>query len=182
MRDPVCGMEIEPRAAAGSSIYSGATFYFCSPDCKKKFEAAPEDYASAKGNSDAAACCHHEEVLTGKIPANPNAEYFCPMCAGMESDQPGTCPKCGMALERSTPRAAQSKTIYTCPMHTEIEEYRPGSCPICGIALEPKNILAHAPEDDGELADMSLRFWFGATLALPVFLLGMAHIFPAAPH
>lgn len=71
--------------------------------------------------------------------------------------------------------------IYTCPMHPEIEQDSPGDCPICGMALEPKTISAGAPKDDAELIDMSRRFWIGAALTLPVFLLAMSHLWPNAP-
>ena len=66
-------------------------------------------------------------------------------------------------------------------MHPEIEQDRPGDCPICGMALEPKTISAGSPEDDAELTDMTRRFWIGAALTLPVFLLAMSHLFPNAP-
>jgi P-type Cu+ transporter len=72
-------------------------------------------------------------------------------------------------------------TIYTCPMHPEIERNEPGACPICGMALEPKTVSAASPEDNSELIDMSRRFWIGAALALPVFLLAMSHVIPNAP-
>jgi Cu+-exporting ATPase len=42
--DPVCGMEVNPSAAAASSEYGGQTFYFCSADCQRKFDASPERY------------------------------------------------------------------------------------------------------------------------------------------
>jgi P-type Cu+ transporter len=71
--------------------------------------------------------------------------------------------------------------IYTCPMHPDIEQDHPGNCPICGMALEPKTPIGHSEEDNAELRDMTRRFWIGAVLALPVFVLGMAHIFPNAP-
>src|SRR5207248_785716 len=71
--------------------------------------------------------------------------------------------------------------IYTCPMHPEIEQDHPGNCPICGMALEPKTPIIAGEEENAELRDMMRRFWFGAVLALPVFVLGMAHIFPNAP-
>ncbi|MFN2507484.1 MAG: HAD-IC family P-type ATPase, partial [Chthoniobacterales bacterium] len=103
------------------------------------------------------------------------------MCPGVTSDQPGLCPKCGMALEPAAPRIARTATLYTCPMHPQIEQDHPGNCPICGMALEPKSITAK-PADDGELRSMTRRFWIGGVLALPVFLLGMAHIIPGAPH
>jgi len=71
--------------------------------------------------------------------------------------------------------------IYTCPMHPEVEQYHPGNCPICGMALELKTPSGVGEEDNAELRDMTRRFWIGAVLALPVFVLGMAHVFPNAP-
>ena len=63
-------------------------------------------------------------------------------------------------------------------MHPEIEQDHPGDCPICGMALEPKNVVAGGEEDNAELRDMTRRFWIGAALTLPVFLLAMAHLVP----
>lgn len=106
------------------------------------------------------------------------AKYYCPMCEGVTSDQPGDCPKCGMALERNPAYHEPARTIWTCPMHPEVEQDRPGDCPICGMALEPK-IIGPAPEENHELRDMTRRLWIGAALALPVFVLAMAHLVPA---
>jgi P-type Cu+ transporter len=75
----------------------------------------------------------------------------------------------------------QTTMIYTCPMHPQIEQDHPGNCPICGMTLEPKTVVAGSEEDNAELRDMTRRFWIGAALALPVFILGMAHLFPNAP-
>ncbi len=71
--------------------------------------------------------------------------------------------------------------IWTCPMHPQIEQDHPGACPICGMALEPKTATA-GTEDNAELRDMTRRLWIGGALALPVFVLAMAHFFPAASH
>lgn len=74
---------------------------------------------------------------------------------------------------------AKPKTTYTCPMHPEVQQDHPGPCPKCGMALEPTD--AAAGRDDGEnaeLKNMTLRFWIGAALALPVFILAMAHMIP----
>ena len=109
----------------------------------------------------------------------PSAKYFCPMCEGVASDKPGDCPKCGMALEKNPAWKPQSKVIYTCPMHPQIEQDHPGDCPICGMALEPKTVAAGSEEENAELRDMTRRFWIGAALTLPVFLLAMAHVIPA---
>jgi Cu2+-exporting ATPase len=48
VKDPVCGMEIEPATAYGKTEYAGRTFYFCSKHCLEEFEKNPEKYASKK--------------------------------------------------------------------------------------------------------------------------------------
>jgi P-type Cu+ transporter len=48
VRDPVCGMDIDPNTAAGKSEYKGQTYYFCSPGCKKSFDKEPEKYLSGE--------------------------------------------------------------------------------------------------------------------------------------
>ncbi len=44
-RDVVCGMQVDPAKAAGSTDYKGKTYYFCSKGCKAKFDASPTQYA-----------------------------------------------------------------------------------------------------------------------------------------
>ena len=67
-------------------------------------------------------------------------------------------------------------------MHPQVDQDHPGSCPICGMALEPKNATADGELENAELRDMARRFWFGAALSLPVFVLAMGHLFPSASH
>ena len=50
VHDPVCGMDIDPATAAGTSEYKGQTYYFCSPGCKKSFDKDPEKYVGAAGS------------------------------------------------------------------------------------------------------------------------------------
>jgi YHS domain-containing protein len=45
--DPVCGMEIDPKTAAGMSEYKGQTYYFCSAGCKKDFDKDPEKFVGS---------------------------------------------------------------------------------------------------------------------------------------
>ena len=104
------------------------------------------------------------------------------MCAGVASDKPGDCPKCGMALERNPAWVApvSGKTIFTCPMHPEVQQDHPGDCPKCGMPLEPLTSTASTDEEENaELSDMTRRFWIGTALTLPVFVLAMAHLVPA---
>src|SRR5512143_3270944 len=154
--DPVCGMVVDQETAAGSAEYQGKHYYFCSTACLHKFQAAPQNYAP---------------------PAAQSAVYTCPMHPEIRQNAPGTCPKCGMALEPLLPSAppapAKAVTEYVCPMHPEIVRSEPGNCPICGMALEPRTASLEEAENP-ELADMSRRFWFSTALALPVFLIAMA--------
>lgn len=98
------------------------------------------------------------------------------MCPGVESDRPGDCPKCGMALERNP--AWKPARQYTCPMHPEVVSDKPGNCPKCGMALEPMTASADDSHEHGEEQDLKRRMWISAVLALPVFLLAMAHLIP----
>src|ERR1043166_10329204 len=81
-------------------------------------------------HDDHAHCSHaHHHDAAHDVKPSANAAYYCPMCPGVESDRPGDCPKCGMALERNPAWKPVSRIIYTCPMHPEIEQDHPGDCP-----------------------------------------------------
>src|ERR1039458_2676779 len=76
--------------------------------------------------------------------------------------------------------SSATRPIYTCPMHPEIQQDHPGNCPKCGMALEPKTVTTGTDEaENADLRDMTRRFKVGAVLALPVFVLAMAHLIPA---
>jgi Cu+-exporting ATPase len=84
-------MTVDPASAPASFEYKGQTYYFCCPSCRQRFTAEPERY------------------LHGQAPARPpeppsgaHAEYTCPMHPEVVTDRPGSCPKCGMALEART--------------------------------------------------------------------------------
>ncbi len=44
-KDPVCGMMVDEKRAAGTSMFQGRTYYFCSPGCKSTFDKNPAKYA-----------------------------------------------------------------------------------------------------------------------------------------
>jgi P-type Cu+ transporter len=46
-KDPVCGMDVDPKSAAGSRDHEGKTYHFCSPSCMKEFEKKPSRYVSS---------------------------------------------------------------------------------------------------------------------------------------
>lgn len=47
-KDPVCGMMIDEKKAAGNSVYKGTTYYFCAKNCKEKFDKSPGQYLTMK--------------------------------------------------------------------------------------------------------------------------------------
>jgi P-type Cu+ transporter len=194
VKDPVCGMNVEPASAKHKLDLDGETYYFCSGHCLEKFRGHPDKYLNAPVNAGSR--------LIGIAPAVTNAPqqnpgglstptvssaasgdapaYICPMCPEVRSNKPEACPKCGMALEREMPGYA-SGVEYTCPMHPEIVRPGPGSCPICGMALEPRTITGAETEDNPELRNMTLRFWVSLALTSPLLLIAMAGMLPSMP-
>lgn len=189
--DPVCGMTVDTCKAAGAIEFQGTEFHFCSTHCLQTFQANPHSFSMNSGRGKAlskpmkhigvASCCDQRDPGVTTAKSSTAAKYYCPMCAWVESDKPGDCPKCGMALERNPAWVAPvaGKTIYTCPMHPEVQQDHPGDCPKCGMALELKTVAAIVGDDDNaELRDMTKRFWIATVLTLPVFFLAMSHLFP----
>jgi Cu+-exporting ATPase len=84
--DPVCGMSVATDAGKPTESWQGETFHFCSEKCHGKFESDPYFYAS--GNSSRQVKTMHEAT-----------DYTCPMHPEIIRQAPGSCPKCGMALE-----------------------------------------------------------------------------------
>jgi Cu+-exporting ATPase len=83
-------MTVDPHTAPHRAEYRGRPYYFCSARCREKFEADPERYLAATVDAD--------PVTAGTI-------YTCPMHPEVQQIGPGTCPKCGMALEPMIPSA-----------------------------------------------------------------------------
>ena len=158
LTDPVCGMVVSTDSPHHVE-HAGHSHYFCSESCQKKFIAHPEQYLG-------------DEEQAAEPPADDGTLYTCSMHPEVQQQGPGSCPKCGMALEPAGVPVAAGKIEYTCPMHPEIVQDHPGSCPKCGMALEPRTV--EAEEDTHELDDMSRRFWVSALLAIPVFFSAMA--------
>ncbi|MBS1865720.1 MAG: heavy metal translocating P-type ATPase [Acidobacteria bacterium] len=119
-QDPVCGMSVVPEKAAATAEFEGKMYFFCSKSCAAKFEKEPQKYLMAKMPGGMPGMEHGGLVsIGGKAPAGlhsamtgksqgplqkaaPTAEgirYTCPMHPEIVQIGPGSCPKCGMALE-----------------------------------------------------------------------------------
>ncbi len=191
VRDPVCGMTVDPGATKHELEHGGKRYWFCCAGCAEKFRRDPEPYLVQRLPSAGPALIQLGSAAGVKLPgsdrvarlapatkpaATSRGGYVCPMCPEVRESKPGACPKCGMALEAESPLAS-ARVEYTCPMHPEIVRSGPGNCPICGMALEPRTVTAQE-EENPELRDMTRRFWISLALTAPLLAVAMADMLP----
>jgi Cu+-exporting ATPase len=177
VKDPVCGMDVDPSTSAHRVEHMGTAYHFCCAGCANRFRQDPEAVlAKAAARDGAGGCCGGGRTVSPEAPPDAVAgKYICPMCPGVESAGPAACPKCGMALEPASP-VRVPRQQYTCPMHPEVIQDRPGSCPKCGMALEPTTVALE--EKNPELIDMTRRFGIGLVLTVPLLILAMGGHLP----
>ena len=88
--DPVCKMLVKAETAAATYDYKGETYHFCAVGCETKFRQSPEYFLNPKTQS----------LSMNEVEAKDSVDlYICPMDPEIEQIGPGSCPKCGMALE-----------------------------------------------------------------------------------
>src|SRR5208282_2312749 len=167
-------MRVDPATSKRFLEYKGTTYYFCGPRCLERFTNDPESFLAKKNVETAPA------KPGASAPAADAAAYTCPMHPEVRQDHPGSCPKCGMALEPVAPIQLVSKTEYVCPMHPQIVRSEPGNCPICGMTLEPR-VVSAGDQASPELADMTRRFWIATALTIPLILVEMSNMIPGQP-
>jgi len=90
VKDPVCGMTVNPQKTPHRAEYEGRTYYFCCAGCRTKFIADPQQYLGKETKAPA-------PMPPGSVPKG--AIYTCPMHPEIRQVGPGSCPICGMALE-----------------------------------------------------------------------------------
>ena len=168
IRDPVCGMIVDPAAGKPTVTHGGQVHHFCSERCRAKFAAEPENYVTATdpvcGMSVDRASAKHFVRHEGQ------GFYFCSgNCKAKFEAEPAK-----YLAGRPAPQPMPKGTQYTCPMHPEIVRDKPGSCPICGMALEPMGVPTGDEGPNPELVDFTRRFWVSAALSVPLLIIAMA--------
>ncbi|MER8369329.1 heavy metal translocating P-type ATPase [Mesorhizobium sp. M0991] len=168
IRDPVCGMTVDPAAGKPTAGHGGHRYHFCSESCRSKFVAEPQKYLTATdpvcGMSVDRATARHFLRHEGQ------GFYFCSAaCQAKFEAEPAK-----YLGDRPAPQAMPKGTQYTCPMHPEIIRDKPGSCPICGMALEPMGVPTGDEGPNPELVDFTRRLWVSAVLSVPLLVIAMA--------
>src|SRR5260370_42501569 len=87
VKDPVCGMQVDPLKAAGQSDYQGLTHSFCSLGCKKKFDLNPAQYI--KPGKEIPPLQPNSVAVPAAAGVTKMAKYTCPMHPEVQADKPG---------------------------------------------------------------------------------------------
>ena len=150
--DPICQMEVN-EATAPSTERDGATFYFCSEHCQQKFITNGARHSPSR----------HDVTAAAEPPPLAASIYTCPMHPEIEQNHPGSCPKCGMALEPKVIQAGDEED------DSELNDMSRRFW--VGLVLGlPVLILAMAPMVGLELLSPQVSVWIQFLLTTPVVL------------
>jgi Cu+-exporting ATPase len=156
VRDPVCGMSVDPTTGKHRFELGGETYHFCSAGCRTKFAANPKQYL---------------DKAAPKAEAPAGTIYTCPMHPQIRQVGPGSCPICGMALE---PEVASLDT----PPNPELADMTRRFWIGLALAL-PAVVLemgGHLVGGHG-LIDPTLSNWIQLVFATPVVVWAAAPFF-----
>jgi len=146
--DPVCGMTVDPKHAAGAHVHHGRTYHFCSRHCVEKFKTDPAKYLQQRSptvtfKDPVCGMDVEPDRAAGQLEHKGQTYYFCSdscvkrfraapeLYVGRRATDPSH-------VSVSAPQAPLEE--YTCPMDPEVRQRGPGACPKCGMALEPANV------------------------------------------
>ena len=155
VRDPVCGMRVEPQSSAHHFDHNGQTYWFCCSGCRIKFQADPEKYL----NRDSTAADEAADLPEG-------TQFTCPMHPEVVQVGPGDCPLCGMSLQPMEPVLSAEEENHELVDFTK--RLRVGI--VLGL---PVVVLAMAPHLGVALHDFishSVSNWLQMLLSTPVVL------------
>lgn len=163
-KDPVCGMDVDAESPWEYTA-DGHRVRFCSEHCLNKFKRNPDRYLHPDG----------EESNRDRKPASQaGGTYTCPMHPEVLSERPGSCPKCGMALERrSAPADTEEENPELREMRRRFRVSLSFAAPLVIIAMG--NMLPGKPLQS--VIPPSVHKWLELFLATPVVLWGARPFF-----
>ncbi|MBE0514096.1 heavy metal translocating P-type ATPase [Sulfurimonas sp.] len=168
LKDPVCGMNVSSDSKYYYN-YSGDDYYFCSEQCLLKFKKNPQKYLKEESTS----ICDDEETCSIDIQKTYEKElqttqYTCPMHPEIVQDHPGSCPKCGMALEPVVAKAVEEKNEELISMSRRFWVSTALSIPVFVLAMISDLLPSLLPS----VLSMKMVQWIEFLLATPVVFWG----------
>jgi P-type Cu+ transporter len=169
-RDPVCGMTVDSTKAAAHFEHRGETYFFCAKGCAQKFSVNPERYLNPSPTAVPASSATNLTAIQPAAPspvpapAQKQIRYTCPMHPEIIRLGPGTCPKCGMALESMDIAAEETPDSEYISMRNRFF--------FSAILTVPVLVLGMFGEKLGLPISGALRNWIELLLSTPVVLWG----------
>ncbi|MGZ8282763.1 MAG: HAD-IC family P-type ATPase, partial [Allosphingosinicella sp.] len=156
VKDPVCGMAVDPERTAHREVHDGETHHFCSARCRSRFAADPESFLIATASPALAA-----------VAAEPaeGVDWTCPMHPEIRRPGPGSCPICGMALEPAEPSLDEGPNPELIDMTRRFRVSALLAVPLLVLAMGG-DLLGWHP------LPMRASIWLQLALATPVVLWG----------
>ena len=151
VKDPVCGMTVDPATTAHHHEIGGTTYHFCSAGCRTKFIADPHRYL------------HPQAETVGPTDVPEGAIWTCPMHPQIRQAGPGSCPICGMALEPEMPTLEDGPNPELIDMSRRFWVSAALSLPLFVLAMGSELLGWH-------WLPMRMSVWVQLALATPVVL------------
>ena len=165
VKDPVCGMEVDPDTAFGTHDHEGRTYFLCSENCLVKFRANPAGYIARTLDQRA----REVPPSTARLQSPDGHQvYTCPMHPEVRQPGPGSCPICGMALEPRTVTGEEETSPELVEMTRRFWISLVLTAPLLFLAMSE---MLPAQPVQGALSARLLT-WTQLTLATPVVLWG----------
>src|SRR5690348_10803789 len=151
--DPICGMSVEDDSPRRFT-FDATTYYFCSDHCLRKFSADPAAYVGGRKPE--------------PMPAAEGATYTCPMHPEVRRQGPGTCPRCGMALEPEMPSLDEGENPELTDFRRRFWRTLPLTIVVTALAMFGHRLQWFPP---------ATQSWIELVLSLPVVLWAGAPFF-----
>jgi len=175
VKDVVCGMDVTTDTKFHTQK-GDETYYFCSTSCQEKFEKDPQPYMKKEIDESCSSCKPvftsephaHYHTHSETTSENPDAIYTCPMHPEVQQIGPGSCPKCGMALEPMVVQAGEEDTSELDDMTHRFKVSTVLALPVFILAM----VADLSPQWLPDFLSMKMVQWIEFVLATPVVLWG----------
>ncbi|MDO8345992.1 MAG: heavy metal-binding domain-containing protein, partial [Cellvibrio sp.] len=148
LKDPVCGMSVTEQSEHRYQ-HKGHLYYFCSAHCKIKFSTNLGHFLEPKSPPQQ------------DVPAAAGLIYTCPMHPEVRQDHPGSCPKCGMALEPELPSLDEDDSPELRDFQRRFWWTLPLTCIVFVLAMFGHRL---------QWMDMATQSWVEMVLTMPIAL------------